>query len=590
MKEHHKRGGIILQVAILFALAVITTGILTYITQHAQADANVKVQAENRSEEIANEVTLAVREFPAFRWLINYWYKNYEILDIDYDSEFVEGTKTERKYQLFSSRNPDVRIKYVGEYEIENFSEDDKALYAEICYSWLLTRINQIKQTYKLDYLFCVITEEPYTEQFFLFSGADPGAVRGTEYEQVYPLGHRVTVDESLQEAMRNASQFSSHLADAGNYVDYYSFLCHLDGGKVALIGVTYNLAGIRGEVSAQTWRGTALAVSQLLVLFFLCMALISRFVLSPLKNVQKNIRLYKNTKNSAPVIEELKKVKPHNEIGELSEDIIDLTTALDQHMNELQAITAERERITTELALATRLQGTFVPNTFPPFPDRTEFDIYALMEPAREVGGDFYDYFLIDEDHLCIVIADVSGKGIPAALFMMFSKFILQSHAMRENSPAEILAGANHEICLNNQEDMFVTVWLGILEISTGKLISANAGHEYPIVKYPGEDYKMLKSKHGFVVGGIDPVRYRDEEIILKPGSILFLYTDGLPEASDKQLRMLGTDRVVEALNREKSTVPEKIIRSIRKASDEFTTDGEQFDDLTMLCLEYRG
>ena len=589
-EKKRTKGGIILEVAILFALAMISTGILTYITQHARADTNIKMAAEQHSEEIADEVALSVREFPAFRWLLTYWYENYETLDIEYDTEFVEGTKTEEKYRVFLSHNPDVRIKYVDTAQISKFSEEDRKLYAEICYSWLLMRVNQIKQTYRLDFLFCVLTEDPFTEQFFIFSGADPGAVRGTNYEEVYPLGHKVTVDENLQLAMRNASQFSSHLADAGSYVDYYYFLAHLGNGKTALIGVTYNLAEMQEEIRQQTIRETAFAVFHLFLLFLLCMALISHFVLRPLKNVQQNIRLYKNTKDSKDVIANLKKVSPNNEIGELSQDVVDLTEALDKHIEELKTITAERERITAELSLATRLQEAFIPHTFPAFPDRTEFDLYASMDPAREVGGDFYDFFLIDDDHLCVVIADVAGKGIPAALFMMVSKIIVKNSAMLGKSAAEILTRTNQAICDNNQAEMFVTVWLGILEISTGILTAANAGHECPVIKQPDGSFEIFKTKHGLVIGGYDSVKYREYSIQLEPGTKLFVYTDGLPEAADNENNMFGMDRVLEALNKNADAAPQQLLDSVRHSVDEFVQDAEQFDDLTMLCLEYKG
>lgn len=148
--------------------------------------------------------------------------------------------------------------------------------------------------------------------------------------------------------------------------------------------------------------------------------------------------------------------VKPHNEIEQLSEDAIELTSELDRYRSQLETITAEKERITTELALATRLQAAFVPHIFPPFPGGREFDLYAVMDPAREGGGDFYDFFLIDEDHLCVVMAAVSGKGIPAALFRMVSKVILQSCAMLGKSAAEVLTRTNEAICSNNQEGMF--------------------------------------------------------------------------------------------------------------------------------------
>ena len=246
--------------------------------------------------------------------------------------------------------------------------------------------------------------------------------------------------------------------------------------------------------------------------------------------------------------------------------------------------------RIESELNLASAIQADMLPNIFPPFPERTEFDIYASMTPAKEVGGDFYDFFLVDEDHLCMVIADVSGKGVPAALFMMASKIILANNAMMGKSPAQILTETNAAICSNNREEMFVTVWLGILEISTGKLTAANAGHEYPVVKHGNGAFELLKDKHGFVIGGMDGVKYQNYELMLEPGSKLFLYTDGVPEATDAQNELFGTDRMLAALNQEPSASPEQVLKNVDSSVKEFVKEAEQFDDLTMLCLEYKG
>ena len=247
------------------------------------------------------------------------------------------------------------------------------------------------------------------------------------------------------------------------------------------------------------------------------------------------------------------------------------------------------RERITAELQMASRIQASMLPHDFPPFPDRKEFNIYASMDPAREVGGDFYDFFLIDEDHLCLVIADVSGKGIPAALFMMISKVILQSCAMLGRSPAEILRKTNDALCSGNQEEMFVTVWVGILEISTGTVTAANAGHEYPALMKEGR-FQLLKDKHGLVIGGLEGMKYPEYEIRLEPGDKLFLYTDGVPEAADAEEQMFGLDRMLEALNEAPDAPPREILKNVRRATDRFVKDAEQFDDLTMLCIEYNG
>ena len=260
------------------------------------------------------------------------------------------------------------------------------------------------------------------------------------------------------------------------------------------------------------------------------------------------------------------------------------------QASRERRALALEKERISTELALATRIQNNYLPKTFPPFPDRHEFDIYASMTPAREVGGDLYDFFLIDEDHLCLVIGDVSGKGVPASLFMMLSSALIHHVAMHELSPAKILSEVNAEICNRNPEEMFVTVWLGVLQISTGLLTAASAGHEYPAICHPGGSFELLKDKHGFVLGGMQGIRYREYTLDLEPGTRLFVYTDGVPEATDANNQMYGTDRMIDALRTVNEKDPGEILSAVHSSVQAFVGPAEQFDDLTMLCLEYRG
>ena len=281
--------------------------------------------------------------------------------------------------------------------------------------------------------------------------------------------------------------------------------------------------------------------------------------------------------------------IKNQDEIGLLAQSIDQMEEKIENTMKDLTRVTAEKERIGTELLLATQIQAAMLPHIFPPFPERTEFDLYASMDPAKEVGGDFYDYFLIDDDHLCLVMADVSGKGVPGALFMMASKIILDSVAMLGRSPAEILAKTNEAICSNNEAQMFVTVWLGILEISTGTLTAANAGHEYPVLMRPDGQFELFKDKHGFVLGGIDGAKYREYTLRLESGTKLFLYTDGVPEAANKDNELFGTDRMLAALNTDTKAEPKRVLANVRAAVDGFVQGAEQFDDLTMLCLEYK-
>ena len=249
-----------------------------------------------------------------------------------------------------------------------------------------------------------------------------------------------------------------------------------------------------------------------------------------------------------------------------------------------------ENERISAEIALASRIQLAMLPSVFPPFPDRPEIDIYACMDPVRKVGGDFYDFFFVDEDHLCLVIADVSGKGIPAALFMMASKIVLADSAKMGKSPSQILEDMNAVIFANNREDMFVTVWVGILEVSTGRLTAANAGHEYPVLMNGSGQFALLKDDHGLVIGVLPRQKYKEYTLQLSPGAKLFVYTDGVIEATCDTGELFGITRMVEALNRNPDADPKQVLSGIRKAVDDFAQGAEQADDLTMMCLEFKG
>ena len=311
-----------------------------------------------------------------------------------------------------------------------------------------------------------------------------------------------------------------------------------------------------------------------------------SRF-LDPIRKVSDEAVRFarENTKG-----EELGIISDFRELADLGSSIDAMETDMVRYMENLTKATAEKERIVADLSLASTIQENSIPNSFPAFPERTDFDIYASMDPAREVGGDFYNFFLIDDDHLFAVIGDVSGKGIPGALFMMVSNILISDRTRLGGTPAEILTYVNHELCAHNKAEMFVTVWLCILELSTGTLTAANAGHEYPALKRGGGAFELFKDRHGFVLGGLDGAKYREYVLHLEPGDRIFVYTDGVPEATADDNGMFGTDRMLEALNEEPDADPERLLKNIRAAVDDFVDGAEQFDDLTMLCLEYRG
>ena len=278
------------------------------------------------------------------------------------------------------------------------------------------------------------------------------------------------------------------------------------------------------------------------------------------------------------------------DEMGRLYQAVREMEQSIYDYIQNLTAITAEKERIGAELSVATEIQSSMLPCIFPPFPNRTEFDIYATMTPAKEVGGDFYDFFLVDEDHLALVIADVSGKGVPAALFMVITKVLLKNSVQSGKLPKAVLEEVNSQLCANNPIDMFVTVWLGVLELSTGKLTCANAGHEYPALCRADGEYELVKDPHGLVLACMDGSKYKEYTLQLAPGDRLFVYTDGVAEATDAHNELFGTDRMLASLNGNIDAAPDALLPRLKADIDAFVGEAPQFDDITMLGIRYLG
>lgn len=259
-----------------------------------------------------------------------------------------------------------------------------------------------------------------------------------------------------------------------------------------------------------------------------------------------------------------------------------------------LGIIVAERGKILaatrTELDLAAEIQESMLPGALSAFPDRPEFDLCASMDPAREVGGDFYDFFMIDDDHLALLIADVSDKGVPAALIMMSAKILLHYRARQGGTPAQIMMDVNDELCEKNESGMFVTAWMGILDVRDGTLTCTNAGHEKPAVKRGGGAFRLFQDEHDLPLGFMPGMPYRDYTLQFSPGDSIFVYTDGVPEANDPSGELYGFKRLESVLNRLDDPSPQRVLEAVRADVDGFVGTAEQFDDLTMLCMRYLG
>lgn len=338
----------------------------------------------------------------------------------------------------------------------------------------------------------------------------------------------------------------------------------------------------------------TIIVVSILtLILIFVSLFMISRYFLNPVIEISSEARSF--VSDNSEISGKLETFKTGDEIELLSKSILKMQEDLFNYMDDAIDKAIKLKKVQTELNLAKGIQADMLPSIFPAFPNRDEFDLFASMTPAKEVGGDFYDFFFIDNDHLGLVIADVSGKGVPAALFMVIAKTLIKDRANMhvdgsDYSPAEILSHVNTQLCENNKNELFVTVWLGIIEISTGKCITANAGHEYPAICRKGEKYELIKDKHSPAVAAIDKIRFKNQEFQLNPGDSLFVYTDGVTEATNANGDLFGEKRLIDSLNRDDEASASDILKIVKKDVDKFVGSAPQFDDLTMLCFEYYG
>ena len=385
------------------------------------------------------------------------------------------------------------------------------------------------------------------------------------------------------------------------SYTDKYGWLCTTgvpifndDGSIASFILADVSLEELLHGMRSFTILYTIATILTVLLLGFLLSRHIRKNMVEPINMIAEAAEAYvKDKKDGGTLSENHFKglgIDTGDEIENLYFTLSDMEKDLNAYEEDLTKAIQEQQRIGTELDLAKRIQEDMLPTIFPPFPERKDFDVYASMIPAKEVGGDFYDYFLIDDDHLCIIMADVSGKGVPAALFMMASKILLKTTAMAIPEPGKILARVNNQICSNNSLEMFVTAWLGILELSTGKLTAANAGHEYPIIRQHGGRYELYRDRHGFVMGGMEGMEYKEYEVLLKPGSEVFLYTDGVTEATSEKNEQFGTKRLLESLNSGLAPELKGVLERVNDAVDVFVGDAPQFDDITMLCLYYAG
>ena len=357
-----------------------------------------------------------------------------------------------------------------------------------------------------------------------------------------------------------------------------------------ALVSIVGGTAGIQVTAAATLdllrWAGLASVV--VLLVGTITSVFVVRRLTSPVSLLCTGAKVIGSGEYQTSVINPV--ARRNDELGELARTFQDMVESLKLHMKELERTTAAKERIESELRVATEIQTSMLPRTFPPFPDRKEFDIFATMTPAREVGGDFYDFFFTEENKLCFLIGDVCGKGIPAALFMAISKTLLKTEALRGLSPEQILTRVNDILYPDNDLSMFFTGFCVILNAENGEMLFANGGHNPPLICTADGGFQFIPMPKSLVVGVMPDVKFESQKLILKPNDVIFMYTDGVTEAVNPEEQLFSSDRLKHCLSNLKGRDPTYIINAVRAEIETFTRGMPQYDDITMLALRFDG
>lgn len=478
--------------------------------------------------------------------------------------------------------------------DFEHYTEDDWSNYYKsyetiiesACYGKIMDTLSKLREKNGVRSIYLVYMDVQTGKAVYLIDASDPGEACFT--------GKCDNIEEGNMQLMQNGIyEFPAYIT---NYEEY-GWLCSAaspvedENGNVtscAYVDISMNevmddrhdfLVHLLGILAAA-------ALALILILVYVIVVTVIRPINSLAAAADAFVSDREKEKDGESAISRLN-IHTGDEIENLTCSIQRMERDINAYILNLSHVTAEKERIGAELGVAAKIQTDMLPCIFPAFPDRHEFDIRAAMTPAKEVGGDFYDFFLVDDNHLALVMADVSGKGVPAALFMVIAKTLIKNAIQTEGSPKAALEKVNNQLCENNEAEMFVTVWLGVYEISTGKLIAANAGHEYPAIRRSGGKFELYKDWHDFVLAGMENTHYNEYELWLEPGEILFVYTDGVPEATDSGDVLYGTERMLRALNSRPDDLPEELISAVYRDIDDFVGDAPQFDDITMLVLQ---
>lgn len=458
-------------------------------------------------------------------------------------------------------------------------------------YDEILARLDELVVSANCNFIYVgKIDETDYMTTTYIYDSVNPATgfsryefgyeANDTDPQYVEELKHILTTGGRAEKYLYSYTESGAHTT-AGLAVKDSS------GKVVAVLGVEKPMTILENARSTYVKVVALIAVTMVILAFVVYFILVNHLLIRPIMEITNEAKRFAG--NSEKPVKALKAVNSPYEIGVLASSIQKMETDIKQYIENLTKVTAEKERIGAELDVAAQIQKSMLPCIFPAFPEREEFDVYATMDPAKEVGGDFYDFFMVDERHLAIVMADVSGKGVPAALFMVIGKTLIKDHTRPEADLGAVFTEVNELLCESNSEGLFITAFEGVLDLVTGEFNYVNAGHELPFICRADENYAVHKIRPGFVLAGMEGMRYRAGSITLLPGDKVFQYTDGVTEATDANSGLYGIKRLEHVLNANKDKSPAELLPLIKADIDRFVGEAPQFDDITMLCLEYK-
>ncbi len=414
---------------------------------------------------------------------------------------------------------------------------------------------------------------------------------------ETYTIGYRYKLKDNFIEIYQRMldgedtaynSMYQGKDDSFGSYMHSLSPVRNDGGDIVAVVGVVKTMTRLDNARTSFIRKVILIELTLAVLCGVVWIFYMKKRIVSPIQQVSTAAEnmIEHLEDGTAPEI----KTKRNDEIKALADSFTTMYREIGEYISRLGAVTAEKERIGAELDVASKIQTSMLPCIFPPFPDRKEFDIYATMNPAKEVGGDFYDFFMVDEDHIAFVVADVSGKGVPAALFMVIGKTLIKDHTGMHDDLGEVFTEVNDILCSSNSEEMFITAFEGVLNVKTGELRYVNAGHETPFIRKKGGRYEPIKLRRGFVLAGMEGIKYKGGSLQLEPGDSIFQYSDGVPEATDIRVEQYGMQRLEAVLAQNSEKDPKALLECVKADMDAFVGEAEQFDDITMLCLSYNG